>query len=99
MDDSITWPPAFNVIRRNSTHNTFGVVRNPKSGAPRPHQGWDFTAPLSTPVFSIDAGTVEGISDRGDHDRQLKSSYKVYMNDARLLCPWRPMVLDYRNLD
>jgi murein DD-endopeptidase MepM/ murein hydrolase activator NlpD len=75
MDDSVTWPLAFNIIRRQSTHNTYGMVRTRSDGTPRPHQGWDFTAPLSTPAFAIAAGTVDDIVDRGDYGLQLTISF------------------------
>jgi murein DD-endopeptidase MepM/ murein hydrolase activator NlpD len=52
----IGWPLKHNVIRRNSSNNTFGMVRN---GGKRPHQGWDFEAAAGTPCFAISSGKIE----------------------------------------
>ena len=71
MDDSITWPLAFNVIRRRAVNNTFGMVRKRADGTAKPHQGWDFEAIVGTPAHAIAAGTVEFVRDRGDYGLQL----------------------------
>jgi len=52
------FPLASNVIRRNSLHNTFGIVRTNKDGSPRPHAGWDFAAHPGTPCYAVAAGKV-----------------------------------------
>jgi murein DD-endopeptidase MepM/ murein hydrolase activator NlpD len=58
MLDGVTWPLEWNVIRRNSVSNTFGMVRNYANGTPKPHQGWDFSAAVGTPAFAIADGKV-----------------------------------------
>ena len=77
MNDAITWPLAFNVIRRRSTNNTFGWVRKRADGTPRPHQGWDFEARVATPAYAIAAGTVAFVRDRGDYGLQLCIAFKL----------------------
>lgn len=77
MHESIVWPLAFNVIRRRSQNNTFGMVRKRADGTPRPHQGWDFEARLGTPAYSIADGTIEFIRNSGDYGLQLCLSFKL----------------------
>jgi murein DD-endopeptidase MepM/ murein hydrolase activator NlpD len=77
MDESITWPLPFNVIRRRSTNNTFGNVRKRADGTPRPHQGWDFEATLRTPAYAIADGAIEFIKDKGDYGLQLCMSFNL----------------------
>lgn len=72
---TIYWPLQSNVIRRRSVNNTFGLVRRYASGMPKPHQGWDFEAPVQTPVYSIAAGTVAFVRDRGDYGLQLSIAF------------------------
>ena len=67
----IYWPLQRNVIRGRSDHNTFGLVRRYANGALKPHQGWDFEAPLQTPVYAVAAGEVAFVRDRGDYGLQL----------------------------
>jgi len=76
MDDSITWPLAYNVIRRRSTHNTFGMVRKRADGTDRPHQGWDFEAVIGTPCFAICDGSVVILRDQGDYGLQLAIEFE-----------------------
>ena len=45
-------------VRRNSTSNTFGLVRKNKNGTTRPHQGVDYYAPVGTPVYAVSNGLV-----------------------------------------
>ena len=71
MDASITWPLPFNIIRRRSVNNTFGMVRKRADGTAKPHQGWDFQATVGTPAYAIADGTVEFVRDRGDYGLQL----------------------------
>ena len=65
MDPNICWPLAHNVIRGRTDHNTFGLVRTNANGTPRPHQGWDFEAPIGTPCFAIADGEVALVSSTG----------------------------------
>lgn len=67
----IFWPLQRNVIRRRSANNTFGMVRKYADGSDKPHQGWDFEAPLQTPVYAIAAGKVAFVRDHGDYGLQL----------------------------
>ena len=67
MDNAITWPLAFNLIRQRAVNNTFGMVRRRADGTAKPHQGWDFQATVGTPAYAIAAGTVEFVRDRGDY--------------------------------
>ena len=59
MTSDLRWPLARNVIRRNKNSNTFGNVRRNANGTIRPHQGWDFSAPIGTPCFAIADGRIE----------------------------------------
>ena len=77
MHDSITWPLTFNVIRRRSVNNTFGMVRKRADGTARPHQGWDFEAVVGTPAYAISDGTVEFVRDRGDYGVQLCIAFSL----------------------
>jgi peptidoglycan LD-endopeptidase LytH len=67
MDPNLRWPLAHNVIRHNAENNTFGMVRRKRDGSPRPHQGWDFFAPIGTPCFAISDGRIELITTTGDY--------------------------------
>jgi murein DD-endopeptidase MepM/ murein hydrolase activator NlpD len=77
MDSSITWPLAYNVIRRNSEHNTFGMVRKRADGTTKPHQGWDFKALIGTPAYAIADGKVEFVKDQGDYGLQLALAFEL----------------------
>jgi peptidoglycan LD-endopeptidase LytH len=77
MDTSIVWPLASNVIRARLINHTFGMVRKYESGAPRPHQGWDFEARVGEPVFSIADGKVIFVRDKGDYGLQLCTSFSL----------------------
>ena len=86
MDPGIQWPLAHNVIRRRALANTFGMVRHNRDGSKRPHQGWDFEAPIGTPCFAIADGTVALINRAGDYGNLVaiafpfggKTLYAVY---------------------
>ena len=77
MDDAITWPLAYNVIRQRAVNNTFGMVRRRADGTAKPHQGWDFEASLGTPAYAIAAGTVQFVRDRGDYGLQLCIAFSL----------------------
>jgi murein DD-endopeptidase MepM/ murein hydrolase activator NlpD len=64
--NGIGWPLAHNVIRRGINNHTFGMVRN---GGARPHQGWDFHAPVNTPCFAICDGKVALVYESGDYGK------------------------------
>lgn len=55
LPSGIGWPLKRNMIRQNSNNNTFGRVRNNNT---KPHQGWDFEAPVGTPCFAIAGGKI-----------------------------------------
>lgn len=61
----IGWPLDINVIRKNSSNNTFGMVRKNTDGSERPHQGWDFYAKEGTPCYAISNGEVKHVEERG----------------------------------
>lgn len=67
MDPTIGWPLAHNLIRRKAVSNTFGMVRHNPDGSKRPHQGWDFEAPIGTPCFAIADGKVAFVNRTGDY--------------------------------
>ena len=73
----IYWPLQRNVIRGRSDRNTFGLVRRYETGAPKPHQGWDFEAPLQTPVYAVAAGEVAFVRNRGAYGLQLCIEFEV----------------------
>jgi len=60
------WPLASNRIRRGRASNTFGEgIRVQTDGSRTNHQGWDFYAPVGTPVYAIHDGVVvraDGVS-------------------------------------
>jgi murein DD-endopeptidase MepM/ murein hydrolase activator NlpD len=52
----LAWPLQANTIRRDSTHNAFGMVRD---GGKRVHQGWDLYARALTPCYAVTDGLVK----------------------------------------
>lgn len=52
------YPLEYNQILNCSVYNTFGPVRKHKDGTMRFHKGWDFVAPMGTPVYPVAHGTV-----------------------------------------
>lgn len=67
----IAWPLTSNVIRGKSERNTFGMVRKFGNGSPRPHQGWDLSASIGTPVYAIAGGNIEFVRNQGDYGVQV----------------------------
>lgn len=67
MDETICWPLKHNVIRHNAESNTFGMVRHRADGSLKPHQGWDFEAPIGTPCLAISDGTIAMVYDSEDY--------------------------------
>ena len=76
MDPNIRWPLARNVIRMNKVSNSFGLVRRTANGSVRPHQGWDFEAPIGTPCFAIADGRIERTSTVGGFGKQIVMSFR-----------------------
>ena len=63
--------PPLNIMRIRHDHpkHTFGMVRH---GGRRPHQGWDLTAPVGTPVYAITDGVIkETTANVGYYGRQV----------------------------
>jgi len=75
MNSDIRWPLQFNVIRRNSESNTYGMVRHHKDGSPKPHQGWDFAAKLGTACLAVGSGKVEFSGYHGDFGLMVVHSF------------------------
>ena len=61
----LRFPVQYAVIRRKSLNNTFGMVRRNRDGSARPHQGWDFYAPIGTRVNAICDGKIAAVRNRG----------------------------------
>ena len=55
------WPLKTNVIRRGMLNHTFGMVRKDAKGNPKPHGGWDFQAPIGTPIQASLDGYVNQV--------------------------------------
>jgi len=77
----IDWPLDENVIRRGVINNTFGMVRRRRNGKPRPHQGWDFSAPIGTPCYAIADGTVVGVRNAGAYGLQVLIRFQFDFDD------------------
>ena len=60
-------------IRKDSPNNTFGMVRN--SGT-TPHQGWDITAPVGTPVLAIADGSVVDVGNSGAYGNYVTLAFE-----------------------
>lgn len=59
-------------IRAGSIRNSFGAkARTNKDGTPRPHQGWDLTAPVGTDVMAVSAGDIIDTPNVGDYGMQI----------------------------
>ena len=71
------WPLASNVIRGRKVNNTFGMVRKNLDGTSRPHQGWDFEAPVGEPAYAITDGTVRLVRNAGDYGLQLSMEFML----------------------
>lgn len=82
MMAAIDWPLDDNRIRRGALSNTFGMVRRRADGSKRPHQGWDFTAPIGTPVHAVGAGKVIAVRNGGDYGLSIVHSFA---HDGKLL--------------
>jgi len=66
-----SWPLKSNLIRKSSLSNTFGMVRKYADGREKPHQGWDFSAPVNTPCFAVGDGLVIAVKNEGDYGLQV----------------------------
>ncbi len=51
------------------------MVRRHKTGATKPHQGWDFEAATSAPFYAVGSGKVEFVRSHGDYGLQLCHSF------------------------
>lgn len=58
-------------IRRNTANNLYGQVRYNTDGSKRWHQGFDYYAPIGTPVMSVGDGVIESIG--------TSDSYGIYV--------------------
>jgi murein DD-endopeptidase MepM/ murein hydrolase activator NlpD len=76
MNEQALWPLDRNIIRRGAESNTFGMVRRRADGSPRPHQGWDFHAPVGTPCYAVGAGKVVTVSSGGDYGLVIVHLFK-----------------------
>lgn len=73
-------------IRCNRASNLFGPVRHNADGSIRWHRGFDYYAPIGTPVYSVGEGTVSLIQEHPDfglcvlitHKRPKKTYYSFY---------------------
>lgn len=54
-------PVANPKIRRNSPRHLYGKVRRDANGNPRNHQGFDYYAPVGTPIISVGDGVVHAV--------------------------------------
>lgn len=83
-----TWgdPVANPQIRRNTANNLFGQVRYNTDGTKKWHHGFDYYAPIGTPIMSVGDGIIEstGTSDsygkyvQIKHIRGKKTYYSFY---------------------
>lgn len=62
------WPLESNFIRRGSSSNAFGMVRN---GGKRAHQGWDLLAYPGTRCYAIADSEVVSVRADGDYGKQI----------------------------
>jgi murein DD-endopeptidase MepM/ murein hydrolase activator NlpD len=74
---NIRWPLHRNIIRGHVKSNTYGMVRHRADGTPKPHQGWDFEAPVGTPCHAIADGEVVFSSHAGDFGLMLVHSFEL----------------------
>jgi murein DD-endopeptidase MepM/ murein hydrolase activator NlpD len=75
MNPKIRWPLQSNIIRNNVVSNTFGMVRKKVDGSKKPHQGWDFFAPIGTQCFAIADGKIAHIGTAGDYGKVVVQSF------------------------
>lgn len=73
----IGWPLKRNRIRRGTVSNTFGMVRRNANGTKRPHQGWDFEAPVGTPCFAIADGRAALVYESKDYGKVVVLSFEI----------------------
>ncbi len=58
----VRYPLEYNQILNRTKYNTFGPVRKNKDGSVRFHKGWDFVAPMWTPIFPVATGKIVGVT-------------------------------------
>lgn len=73
---SVDWPLDRNIIRRGSQGNTFGEVRRRTDGTKKPHQGWDFFAPIGTACHAIADGKVVSVTTGKDYGLVVVHSFR-----------------------
>lgn len=76
MDPNLRWPLQSNMIRNKAVSNTFGMVRRRADGSKKPHQGWDFFAPIGTQCYAIADGKVAVITTGKDYGKVLVLSFQ-----------------------
>lgn len=72
----IDWPLNSNRIRRGKLSNTFGMVRRNMVGMKKPHQGWDFAAPIGTPCYAVATGRIMALYEGGDYGKVLVLEFR-----------------------
>lgn len=75
MNRGITWPLAYNRIRRGLPNHTFGMVRRNADGTRRPHQGWDFAAANGTPFYAVADGEIAAVQSFGDYGLHMTLAF------------------------
>jgi len=65
LPKGIVYPVKYSIIRRMSPNNTYGMVRRKANGKKKPHQGWDFYAPIGYRCYAISDGVIADVRNRG----------------------------------
>ena len=87
-------------IRGNKASNLYGPVRYNADGSVRWHRGFDYYAPIGTPVFSVGEGTVSLVQTHPDyglcvlvtHKRPNKVYYSFYAHLSTVSISYGQMV-------
>lgn len=80
-------------IRCNRASNLFGPVRHNPDGSVRWHRGFDYYAPIGTPVYSVGNGVVSLVQNHPDfghcvlvtHKRPKQTYYSFYAHLSAVL--------------
>jgi murein DD-endopeptidase MepM/ murein hydrolase activator NlpD len=78
-------------IRRQIPNHTYGMVRN---NGTRPHQGWDLSAPVGTPVYAITQGRIRDVREGGAYGVRItlefqhdgRTLYAIYAHLSAVAC-------------